>query len=79
MKNLANTLRNKKTGYGHFQISIDYNGSELSTITTNTLAIDAAFDDCYNDQDNSARYYENQEEAQDTLISEILKANEIEL
>jgi len=79
MKNLIETLRNRKTGYGHFNISIEKDGKELSTTTTNTMAIDAAFDDCYDDEDNNGRYYENRLEAQEALVSEILRANDIEL
>jgi len=79
MKNLIETLRSKKTGYGHFSISIEMNNEEFKTTTTNTMAIDAAFDDCYDDEDNSGRYYESREEAQEALVNEILRANEIEL
>jgi len=79
MKNLIETLRSKKTGYGHFSISIEMDGKEFKTTTTNTMAIDAAFDDCYDDEDNSGRYYESREEAQEALVNEILRANEIEL
>ena len=75
MKNLIETLRRKKVGYGHFSISIEMDGQEFKTTTTNTLAIDAAFDD----EDNSGRYYESREEAQEALVDEILRSNEIEL
>jgi len=77
MKNLSETLRNRKTGYGHFNISIEMDGKELSTTTTNAIAIDASFDDCYDDEDNDGRYYESRLEAQDALVSEILIANDI--
>jgi phage-related protein len=79
MKNLIETLRSNKTGYGHFSISIEMDGQEFKTTTTNTMAIDAAFDDCYDDEDNFGRYYESREEAQEALVNEILRANEIEL
>lgn len=49
MENLIETLRKTKTGYGHFIISIEIDGEEFSTTTTNTLAIDAAFDIYYED------------------------------
>jgi len=75
MKNLIETLRSRKTGPGHFSISIEKDGQELKTITTNTIAIDAAFDDCYDDEDNSGRFYENRREAQESLVNEILIAN----
>lgn len=35
----------KKVGHGHFQISYEVNGEMLSTVTTNTLAIDNYLDD----------------------------------
>lgn len=49
MENLIETLRKTKTGYRHFIISIEIDGEEFSTTTTNTLAIDAAFDIYYED------------------------------
>ncbi len=75
MKNLIETLRSKKTGYGHFSISIEMDGKVFKTTTTNTMAIDAAFDDCYDDDDNSGSYYESREEAQEALVNEIWWAN----
>ena len=77
MKNLIETLSKRKTGYGHFSISIEMDGQEFKTTTTNTMAIDAAFDDCYDDEDNSGSFYESREEAQEALVSEILRVNEI--
>lgn len=79
MENLIETLRSKWTGYGHFNISIEMDGEKLEATTTNTMAIDAAFDDCYDDVDNSGRYYESRREAQEALVNEILRANKIEL
>lgn len=79
MKKLIEKLNRKKTGYGHFSISIEMDGQEFKTITTNTMAIDVAFDDCYDDEDNSGRYYVSRDEAQEALVNEILRANEIEL
>tara|TARA_Y100000758_G_C16050426_1_gene421390 strand:+ start:292 stop:519 length:228 start_codon:yes stop_codon:yes gene_type:complete len=73
MKTIIKTLRKQFSGHGHFKISIEKNGKELSTITTNTMAIDAAFDECYDDEDNDGRYYESRLEAQEALISEILR------
>ena len=77
MKNLIETLRSKKTGHGHFSISIEMDGKKLEATTTNTMAIDAAFDDCYDDVDNSGSYYESREEAQEALVNEILRVNKI--
>ncbi len=79
MKNLIETLTCKKTGYGHFSVSMELDGKVYSTTTTNMMAIDAAFDDCYDDEDNSGRFYESREEAQEVLVNEILRAYEIEL
>ncbi len=79
MKNLIKTLRSKWTGYGHFSISIEMDGQEFKATTTNTMAIDAAFDDCYDDKDNSGSYYESREEAQEALVNEILRVNKIEI
>ena len=79
MKKLIETLRSKKTGYGRFSISIEMEGQVFKTTTTNTMAIDAAFDYCYDDEDNSGRYYESREEAQEALVNAILRTNGIEL
>ena len=79
MENLIETLGSKWTGHGHFSISIEIDGKEFKATTTNTMAIDAAFDDCYDDQDNSGRYYESRREAQEALVNEILRTNKIEL
>lgn len=79
MENLIKTLRSKKTGYGHYEISIEIDGEKHTTKTTNALAIDAAFDENYNDNDNSERIYESREEAQQHLVNTILRANDIQL
>jgi phage-related protein len=79
MENLIETLRAKKTGHGHFVISIEMDGIVYKKTTTNTLAIDAAFDECYDDQDTSDRFFSSREDAQTDLVKEILTANEIEL
>ena len=79
MKKLIKKLRKKWIGYGHYSISIEMDGKEFKAITTNTMAIDVAFDDCYDDEDNSGNYYESREEAQKDLVNEILRANKIEL
>ena len=79
MENLIKTLRSKWTGYGHYSISIEMDGEEFKATTTNTMAIDVAFDDCYDDKDNSGSYYESRREAQEALVNEILRANKIEM
>jgi len=40
-----NKIYVKKVGHGHFQISYEVNGEMISTVTTNTLAIDNYLDD----------------------------------
>ena len=72
MDELIKTLSRAKVGFGHFRISIEKNGETLSRVTTNTMAIDAAFDEMYDDDDNSGRYYESRREAQEELVNEIL-------
>jgi hypothetical protein len=79
METLAKTLRRTKTGYGHFTISIEIDGVEYNATTTNTMAIDAAFDENYNDEDNSGRFFETREEAQNALINEIIYANDLSI
>ncbi|MBN2571316.1 MAG: hypothetical protein JXA68_04250 [Ignavibacteriales bacterium] len=79
MKHLIETLEKKFSGYGHYKISIEIEGKKLSTTTTNMPAIDAAFDDCYDDLDNSDRIYETRKEAQTALVNEIFYANDIKL
>ena len=69
---MKNNLRSKKVSTGHFQISIDIEDEQFSTVTTNTMAIDAAFDEDYN---GSGRVYESSEEAQNALIREIRNEN----
>lgn len=80
MEDLIKTLRSERaSGYGHFFISIEINGEVYKKKTNNTMAIDCAFDEYYDDEDNSGRYFENRQEAQMELVNEILRANEIEL
>ena len=71
-------LNYKKTGHGHYLITISHDGDLLKATTTNAHAIDAAFDDCYDDVDNSERIYQSREQAQDALISEILTKNNVD-
>lgn len=77
MKNLIETLTGNKNGYGHFVVTVELNGKVYSTTTTNTLAVDAAFDDCYDDEDRSGCFYKSRHEAQEALVSEVLTANEL--
>ena len=79
LEKLTESLRKVKTGYGHFKISISYNMETISTTTNNSSGIDAGFDDCYDDKDNSESYYTSQQEARESLVSEILRANDLEI
>ena len=78
MENLVETLSKKWAGYGHYIISIEKDGQELKTTTTNTMAIDAAFNDCYDDEENSRRFFKSRREAQQVLVDEILRDNNID-
>jgi len=60
-----NTLRKESLSKGKWLISAEVNGVELSTVTNNSMAIDAAFGDF------EEGYYTTQEEARQELINEI--------
>ena len=79
MKNLISTLNRKFSGYGHYTISIEMDGETLKTTTNNMSAVDAAFDEYYDDEDNSGRVYKSREQAQEALVNQILDANDIQL
>jgi hypothetical protein len=64
-------LSKEKTGYGRFEITAHIDGMDYTTTTTNMQAVDAAFDEDYDDEDNSGRRYESRQEAIDALINEI--------
>ena len=78
MENLVKTLSRKWVGYGHYCISIEKGGQVFKTTTTNAMAIDVAFNDCYDDEDNSGRFFKSRREAQEALVNEILRANKID-
>lgn len=75
MRNMIKTLSKKQTSHGRFDVYIEIDGKTLSASTTNTMAIDAAFDENYDDSDNTGRFFETREEAQKALVDEILRAN----
>jgi len=79
MEKIRRTLRKQFSGYGHFKISIEIDGRIYKTVTTNTNAIDCAFDDDYDLFNSTDRYFESQQEAQQTLVNEILRANALEV
>ena len=44
---MKNNLEIRQTGYGHCRITTDYYGRQISTITTNSMAIDDYNSDYY--------------------------------
>lgn len=79
MEELIKTLRKEFKSYGHFKISIIKDGKPLSVVTTNTMAIDCAFDEYYDDEDRSGCYYESRLEGQEALVNEILNSHDLEI
>lgn len=75
MKAIRESLRFKKQGHGHYNVSLEIGNNKYSILTTNSMAIDAAFDNYEED----GRFYETQEEAQDALINEIFRANDLDI
>lgn len=65
-------IYHKVIGAGHWIISAEINDRFLSTTTTNSEAIDIAFDDNFTFEDN---FYESQEEAQQALLNQIIRDN----
>ena len=57
-----------KTGSGHWKITTTHYGKEISTTTTNSLAID-----CLYDEDFKGRYTSKQ--AEKSLRNQIITAN----
>jgi hypothetical protein len=79
MDAILNTLRKKQTGYGRFEVSIEIENVTYKISTNNTMAIDAAFDDDYNDENNLGRYYVTQEEAQASLANDIILEHDLDM
>jgi hypothetical protein len=80
MKNLIETLKLKRNRFGKKKYAtIELNGKVIGATITNQLALDCAFDDDYDEQDNSGRIYESQEQAKLAIVNEILRQNLIEL
>ncbi len=79
MDEVVDTLRYDFRGYGHWKITITLDGVDYSTITTNSMGIDTAFDYEYDDNVDEGRYYESQREAQLDLIDEIVRKNDDKL
>lgn len=73
---ITDTLRNLgRISYGHYRIECIINDATYTATTTNTMAIDAAFDNEYDNNDNTGRFFKSQKEAREQLIDEIVKAN----
>lgn len=79
MKAILNTLSKRQVGYGKFEVSMEFENVTYKIITNNTMAIDAAFDNDYNDIDDLGRYYVSQEEAQASLANDIINHNDLEI
>lgn len=79
MKAILNTLSKRQVGYGKFEVSMEFENVTYKIITNNTMAIDAAFDNDYNDVDDLGRYYVSQEEAQASLVNDIINHNDLEI
>lgn len=78
MEKLIKTLYCRKVRSGLFYISIELDQKIFKTTTTSMCAIGAAFDEYY-DEDYSGIFYSTRYEAQEALVDEILKANDIKL
>jgi hypothetical protein len=80
MKNLIETLKLDCNRYGEKRYAtIELSGEVMGATITNQLALDCAFDDDYDEQDNSGRIYESQEQAKLAIVNDILRQNLIEL
>ena len=77
MDEIVTTLRKSFAGYGHLKVSIEVDGEQYDMTTDDMLTTDAAFDNGYDLEDNSGRYYQTQREAQEKLVKDILKLNEL--
>jgi len=74
MENLRKTLRKKTVGCGKHVISIMKDCQAMATVTYNNIAVEAAFDEFYNEIVDYTFFYESRKEAQIALVNEILKA-----
>ena len=74
MENLRTTLEFGFRSHGHYNVSVIVNGITYKTVTTNMMAIDSA----YNEDIEEGAYYESMEEAQDALINEVLRDNDLD-
>jgi hypothetical protein len=76
---ISNAERNErnltitKTGYGHWKISCDYRGKRISTVTTNSMAVDN-FNSEFGEKDG--RGFNRRKEGYQDLINEIIRNNE---
>lgn len=69
-------LRFRPISAGYYIITAEINNRILATTTTNSMAIDAAFDDTYDLYHNEDKFYETQEQAKQTLINQIIRDND---
>lgn len=74
IKQAENNERNltiRQTGYGHWRISMDYRGKTISTVTTNSTAIDNFNSEFGEKIDGCNR----RKSGYESLCNEIIRAN----
>ena len=62
----------RMTGYGHWRVECDYRGKRISTVTTNSMAVDD-FNSDSGDKDQHGRNRIKQ--GYESLCSEIIRSN----
>lgn len=90
-----NHIEKEFKGKGHWKIDVYVSGllqekyiedeteqvedKKISATTTNSMAVDAAFDREYNEkiEEEDDRYYESREQAIESLIDHVFQKNEI--
>lgn len=62
------TIYIKKTGYGHWKISMEYRNKTISTTTTNSMAVDDFNSDIHERQGRKLRWKAGYEQLKNELI-----------
>lgn len=74
IKQAENNERNltiKMAGYGHWRVSMDYRGKTISTVTTNSMAVDD-----FNSEFGEKKHgYNRRKSGYEALCNEIIRAN----
>jgi|6_EtaG_2_1085325.scaffolds.fasta_scaffold06651_7 hypothetical protein len=76
-KEIIDTLRYRSAGRGHYEVSIDLEDEEMVVLINDSHIIDVAFDDCYDDEDQSNSFYESRLQAQESLVECVLRYHDI--